>query len=54
MARQKVTLGRSFQIVKESQPAATNTGWASQGIGSLLMGVWWWLVGVPEESMPPE
>ena len=51
--RQKVTLGRSFQLVKEGQPIGDGSGWRAEMFGSLFLAYWWWFVGVPEDAMPP-
>jgi hypothetical protein len=54
MPRQRVTLGRSFQIVKEGLPIGDNSGLFAEAVGSLFLGFWWWIVGVPEDALPPD
>ena len=51
--RKRVTLGRSFQLVKEGRPLADNSGWTAEILGSMFLGVWWWIVGAPEDVSPP-
>jgi hypothetical protein len=52
--RQKVTLGRSFQLVKEGQPYADTSGWTAEIVGSVFLAYWWWIVGIPEDALPPD
>jgi hypothetical protein len=53
--RRRVTLGRSFQLVKEAAvDYPGNSGWQANVTGGMFLGLWWWLVGAPEGDEPSE
>ena len=53
VARKRVTLGRSFQLVKETgMDYGGNSGWQATVIGAVFLGFWWWIVGAPDDEPP--